>query len=204
MTISLIWSSTDNVVNLNGHMLLEFLKQTGLRVANGRVGEDKNVGACTYVGSKGSSLVNFCIVNVELLSEFSTFYVHDPNILSDYCLIEFSLASRFSYCQTDNPVKNIASISTLDGMMNIKRNTKITLFPKPLRRFARLSYMVEDACTETEINESISFFSDLMDNICIPLIGKKTSNPKPQNSSNKNDFIFNNICMKRENIFILN
>ena len=27
--------------------------------------------------------------------------------------------------------KNIASISTLDGMMNIKRNTKITLFPKP-------------------------------------------------------------------------
>ena len=93
-------SSTDNIVNSNGHMLLEFLKQTGLRVANGRVGEDKNVGACTYVGSKGSSLVDFCIVNVELLSEFSTFYVHDPNILSDHCLIEFSLASRFSYCQT--------------------------------------------------------------------------------------------------------
>ena len=84
-------------------MLLEFITQTGHHVANGRVGEDKNVGACTCVGSKGSSLVDFCIVTVELLSEFSTFYVHDPNILSDHCLVEFSLASRFSYCQTDKP-----------------------------------------------------------------------------------------------------
>ena len=37
-----------------------------------------------------------------------------------------------------------------------------------------------------------------MDNICIPLFGK-TSNPKPQNSSNKNDFIFNNICSEKRN-----
>ena len=61
--------------------------------------------------------------------------------------------------------------------------------------------MVEDACTETEINESISSFSDLMDNICIPLFGK-TSHPNPQNSSNKNDFIFNNIlCSEKRKHF---
>lgn len=60
--------------------------------------------------------------------------------------------------------------------------------------------MVENACTEIEINESISYFSDLMDNICIPLFGK-TSNSKPQNSSKKNDFIFNNICSEKRNLF---
>ena len=60
--------------------------------------------------------------------------------------------------------------------------------------------MIEDAYTETEINESISSFSDLMDNICFPLFGK-TSNPKPQNSSNINDFIFNNICSEKRKHF---
>ena len=67
-------------------------------------------------------------------------------------------------------------------------------------KLAGLSYVVEDANTKTEINESISSFSDLMDNICIPLFGK-TSNPKPQNSSNKNDFIFNNICSEKRKHF---
>ena len=38
--------SQDNVVNSNhGLLLLEFLKQTGLRIANGRVCEDKDIGA---------------------------------------------------------------------------------------------------------------------------------------------------------------
>ena len=39
-----------------------------------------------------------------------------------------------------------------------------------------------------------------MVNIRIPLFGK-TSNPKPQNSSNKNNFIFNNICSKKRKHF---
>ena len=66
----------DKAVNSNGHLLLDFLKQTGLRVANGRVCEDKHIGSFTYVGSRGSSLVDYC--NPVLLNAFSSFYVHDP------------------------------------------------------------------------------------------------------------------------------
>ena len=73
------------IVNLNGYLLLGFFKQSGLRIANERVCEDKNVGAFTYVGPRGSSLVDYCIVNPEILSEFLSFYIHDPNILSDHC-----------------------------------------------------------------------------------------------------------------------
>ena len=54
-----------------GIYYLKFLKQTGLRVAV------------------------YCIVNLVLLNEFSSFYVHGPNILSDHCLIEFSLFSMY-------------------------------------------------------------------------------------------------------------
>ena len=81
--------SQDNIVNSNGQLLLDILKQSGLRIANGRVCEDKQIGAYTFVGSRGSSLVDYCIVNTELLSDFSSFYVHDPNMLSDHCLICF-------------------------------------------------------------------------------------------------------------------
>ena len=45
--------------------------------------------------SRGSSLVDYCIVNIELLSDFSSFYVHDPNMLSDLCLSEFAFSSSF-------------------------------------------------------------------------------------------------------------
>ena len=62
--------SQDLITNANGYLLLDFPKQSGLIIANGRVCEDKNTGAVTYVGSRGSSLVDCCIVNFELFPEF--------------------------------------------------------------------------------------------------------------------------------------
>ena len=83
--------SSDRSVNDNGILLVDFCIQTGLRVANGRVGEDANEGKCTYVGSNGSSLIDYVIVSEELLGHFSEFYISDPNILSDHCVVNFSL-----------------------------------------------------------------------------------------------------------------
>ena len=89
--------SQDNAGNCNGQLLLKFLKQSGLRIANERVCEDKQIGAYTFVGSRGSSFVDCCIVNTELLSVFffSSFSVHDPNLLSDHCPTEFAFSSSF-------------------------------------------------------------------------------------------------------------
>ena len=122
---------------------LELPRSSTDNVANGRVGEDKNVGACTYVGSKGSSLVDFCIVNVELLSEFSTFFVHDPNILSDHCLIEFSLASRFSYCQIEKPSEEHCEYQYFRWNDGHKAEYQNYLVSEAFKeKLARLSYMV--------------------------------------------------------------
>ena len=88
--------SQDNTVtvNSNGQLLLDFLKQSGLCIANGRICEDRDVGAYTFVRSRGGSLVNYCIANVDVFQLFVSFYVHDPNPLPDHCLIEFSLSSK--------------------------------------------------------------------------------------------------------------
>ena len=48
-------------------------------------------GKCTYVGSQGSSLIDYIIVSEDLLSHISDFYVSDPNILSDHYTVNFAI-----------------------------------------------------------------------------------------------------------------
>ena len=65
-----------------------------MRIANGQVGSDAGVGECTYVGSSGTSLIDYVLVSEELLTNFVTFDVFDPNPISDHCVIEFSLKMK--------------------------------------------------------------------------------------------------------------
>ena len=71
-------SAQDKGYNSNGTALLDFCKRTGFRI---RVGEDANVGKCTYVSSRGSSVIDYVITNQEFFKYFSKFSVDDPNIL---------------------------------------------------------------------------------------------------------------------------
>jgi len=87
-------ASQDRATNANGYFLIDCLKQTCLKLANGRVCSDKHVGSYTFVGVNGSSLVDYCITDPSLFEYFKTFVVHDPCILSDHCLMEFSLSSK--------------------------------------------------------------------------------------------------------------
>lgn len=57
---------------------------------NGRVREDYGIMRYTFVGSKGSSVVNYVLTSQDLFKNISHFEVHDPNILADHCLLTFS------------------------------------------------------------------------------------------------------------------
>ena len=57
---------------------------------NGRVGKDKKIGTCTFVGSRGSSVIDYVLASEDLFNFVKDFEVQDPNILSDHCLIKFS------------------------------------------------------------------------------------------------------------------
>ena len=52
------YSEDEGHVNNNGLLLLDFCKQTGLRLMNGRVGNDSGIGRYTFVGHRGSSVVD--------------------------------------------------------------------------------------------------------------------------------------------------
>ena len=78
-------SSSDSSVNDNGTLLIDFCIQTGLRVANGRVGEDATEGKCTYVGSNGSSLIDYVIVSEDLLEIFSELCFRPKHLIRSLC-----------------------------------------------------------------------------------------------------------------------
>lgn len=160
--------SQDQVINQNGQLILDFLKQTGLRVANGRVCEDKNIGSFTFVGSRGSSLVDYCIVNPKLLSDFTSFYVHDPNIISDHRLIEFSIDSNVVRQEVDDN-NDATSFSYYKWKSNHKEeyinNISIEQFREKLNN---LIDNVDEANCANDIDVSISAFSNLMYTVCDP------------------------------------
>ena len=57
---------------------------------NGRVGSDRGVGKYTFVGSRGSSVVDYVLTSQELFNLIEDFDVQEPNIMSDHCLVNFS------------------------------------------------------------------------------------------------------------------
>ena len=49
------------------------------------------IGRHTFVGSRGSSVVDYVLASQNLFSNIDTFSISDPNILSDHCIVSFSL-----------------------------------------------------------------------------------------------------------------
>ena len=71
--------SSDRSVNDNDTLWVDFCILTGLRVANGRGGKDANQGKCTYVGSNGSSLIDYVIVS------FRSLYFRSKHLIRSLC-----------------------------------------------------------------------------------------------------------------------
>ena len=86
--------SEDKFTNQNGNLLIDFCKESGLRILNGRVGLDGSVGKYTFVGTLGNSVVDYVLASHSLFKLCHSFEVKQPNILSDHCAVEFSIITN--------------------------------------------------------------------------------------------------------------
>ena len=66
------YSQDEGHTNNNGLLLLDFCKQTDVRILNGRVGNDKGIGRYTFVGNRGSSVVDDVLASQILFTCIST------------------------------------------------------------------------------------------------------------------------------------
>ena len=58
---------------------------------NGRVGSDYGVVRYTFVGNRGSSLVDYVLSSQGLFNYVKSSIVQEPNILSDHCMLNVYL-----------------------------------------------------------------------------------------------------------------
>ena len=89
-------SLDSGTVDLRGSSLIELCTENNFRILNGRLIRDSK-GKKTSFQHNGSSLVDYVIVNQNLLQKFQYIKVHDlkPH-LSDHCQLSYSIKVRFS------------------------------------------------------------------------------------------------------------
>ena len=61
-------SNCDKLVNTNGRLLLDMCKTTKMSIVNGRVGDDKGIGAFTCHTHNGRSPIDYFLINSSALS----------------------------------------------------------------------------------------------------------------------------------------
>ena len=83
--------SEDQTCNECGQDLLQFCKNTGMRIINDRLGDDADVGRLTCVKGNGRSVVDYVLCKSDMFFLVNSFDVDESNILSDHCVVSFSL-----------------------------------------------------------------------------------------------------------------
>ena len=206
--------SKDKFTNQNGNLLIDFCKESGLRILNGRVGLDGSVGKYTFVGTLGNSVVNYVLASQSLFKLCHSFEVKEPNILSDHCVIEFSII-------TNNMLHNINNNSECKPTERIDFNYKWSSDKKDFYTEAinsdefkvKLDNLTADLINDSveNIDNNIKCFSSIMDDVCSPLFQRKNKfdfNQKENIDTNKKwfdeecktarDLFFNNLNMYRK------
>ena len=142
-------------------------------MANGRVGEDANGGKCTYVGSNCSSLIDYVIVSEEFLGYFSEFYISDPNILSDHCVVNFSI-KNLAYTnnvEEDLDSEDVETKYTFDKNYINEYRTKL-LSPEITQQLDDIIRKL-NIDSHKDIDNCVECFVDTLYSVCEPLFEKK-------------------------------
>lgn len=99
----------DSVVNNRGHQMLDFCKSLGLRICNGRVGDDRGVGHFTCVNHNGGkSVVDYLLANHTIFHDITMFRVgHAPSPNSVHFPLEFSISINNGEIMKSNVVSDV-------------------------------------------------------------------------------------------------
>ena len=175
--------------NNNGLLLLDLCKQSSLRILNGRFGEDKGLGRYTFVGSRGSSVVDYVLSSQNLLSYIDKFVVGEPNIMSDHCLVSFSLNFCTKNINTTDSDKNNSANEHVKHKYVWDRD-KLPQFNCELNsqdvqeQLFCLNEKITDCLNDNDIDNCLSDFNNIVEKVSNPLFKKNIN--VAYNTSNLN------------------
>jgi len=88
-------ASMDKSVNENGLRFLDYCKVNHLRIVNGRVGLDRDVGNFTYCNKNGQSVIDYALAPVDLFTKINSFAISENTAFSDHNYMAISF--KFNY-----------------------------------------------------------------------------------------------------------
>ena len=173
------FSEDQGHTNNNGLYLLEFCKQTGVRIMNGRVGEDYGVGKYTFVGHRGCSVVDYVLAKPELFDFVKHFKVHEPNILSDHCLLTISL----EFGITEHVHLQSETNETVQGKYKWKKELKTDFIDRiedsvATEKLSSLNGKIHNCTNPDAIKYCLSELVDILETAAKPFFKKKTNKMK--------------------------
>ena len=178
------------------------------RILNGRAGDDRGIGKFTFVGSRGSSVVDYILASQNLFDYVSKFKVHDPNLLSDHCLITFSfefgneeitdsLSEDYDYVDG----KFVWKAEFKDEYVN-RLNDEVTK-----EQLNSLNANIS-SCDENGINTCLEEFVSIFDTVCAPIFKKTRQRDCSDASSNitfsnkKENPWYTDECHEKKHFFL--
>ena len=206
-TIFLTRNSKDKTINLNGRKLLDFCRQNELRICNGRLGDDRNIGNFTFTGSTGKSVVDYVITNPTMFESFMKFNVCDPNILSDHCLIEFSIyRNKNIYTAQSEEMEHGERLHKKYIWTDIKKDQYISNLNGVENELSGLTDNLMQTREPENIDRNINSFLKIMENVCDPLFAVKINVPTENSddlkyTDRKNKPWFDEDCQNLRNMF---
>jgi len=184
-------NSQDKIVNENGKLLIDFCKQTGLRIMNGRVCEDSHLGRYTCIKDAGCSVVDYVLCMPEMMPNFTQFSISDPSIESDHCKIEFSIKTENRNAElninSENEPRNLPQIDHTFIWDENKRLFFINNLESEeiTHELHNLTSNIDTITQSSEIDNNLEAFYNLLNKTCSPFkknIKNRNKSTKTQNS----------------------
>ena len=119
-----------NNIEVSGHhkQLLNFCKATGLKILNGRVGDDREMGNFTCHTSAGSSTVDYCLTRERNFDHVENFYVGEINTISDHAYLQLRLKINISEATETNVLEDESQIKKIMSFLVLKKAIIVNTF----------------------------------------------------------------------------
>lgn len=177
----LVRASLDNLCNTRGHKMLDLCKATGLRVANGRLGQLDNSCGFTYYSRGAHSVIDYLLLKEPDFDTLSMFEICPFNIFSDHAALR--LGMRAIKPLTEDIVNNNESrVHTV-----YKWNTEHKeIFRRGL--IAKLpdfnNLIVSADCSDlNRIDYTVDMFTNIISEVASPLFKREYKNNVPSQAN---------------------
>ncbi len=176
--VAIARSSEDRSVNEYGRRLLELCISTGLRIVNGRLGQDQGHGKFTCVTSRGSSVVDYVLSSVELFTHLADFTVLDPTPFSDHNKVVCTLNVSTSPVEQERSVYGLEAYVCQKDKKYVWDNSKNvdylgTINSEDIKQeFNTVINDLGNAVDGSAIDKCVGKFTDILAKVADPLFAR--------------------------------